>query len=336
MRGLPDLSSAINAGIITAETAQSLQTHFSVQHKHQADEENFRLVTGFNDIFVVIASLLLLISATYIGTTVRPWLGPLLGVPIAWGLSEVFVGKKRMALPAIVLLLAFVIESGFAVGIALGWNQHAAMQSAALSVFAACLTGMLAAFLHWRRFQVPITVAIGVASGIGILYAAIIAWMPLAHNFIGAISLAAGIATFVIAMVWDANDIERQTRRSDVAFWLHLLAAPLIVHSTFTFMGGTGELQVWQAAVFVGLYLLIGVISLIIDRRAMMVSALVYVLYALSSLLKTYGVVGLGFAVTAFIIGSALLLLSAFWHRARAPLVRHLPSAIQRFVPCVA
>src|SRR5438874_3733945 len=33
------------------------------------------------------------------------------------------------------------------------------------------------------------------------------------------------------AMAFDASDRERATRRADCAFWLHLLAAPLIVHS---------------------------------------------------------------------------------------------------------
>ncbi len=32
-------------------------------------------------------------------------------------------------------------------------------------------------------------------------------------------------------MRFDMTDPERLTRRTDIAFWLHLLAAPLIVHS---------------------------------------------------------------------------------------------------------
>jgi hypothetical protein len=32
-------------------------------------------------------------------------------------------------------------------------------------------------------------------------------------------------------MWWDSSDRARLTRRSDVAFWLHLLAAPMIVQS---------------------------------------------------------------------------------------------------------
>jgi hypothetical protein len=40
-----------------------------------------------------------------------------------------------------------------------------------------------------------------------------------------------GLRVFAAAMSFDLSDRDRMTRRSDCAFWLHLLAAPLIVHS---------------------------------------------------------------------------------------------------------
>ena len=40
--------------------------------------------------------------------------------------------------------------------------------------------------------------------------------------------LVLGIGVFLFAMRWDSSDPARVTRRSDVAFWLHLLAAPMI------------------------------------------------------------------------------------------------------------
>ena len=73
------------------------------------------------------------------------------------------------------------------------------------------------------------------------------------------------------------------------------------------------------------LYLFMSLVSIAVDRRIFMVSSLVYVLYALSSLIKTYGGVGYSFALTGVFVGGALLLLSAYWHRARAILVTRLP-----------
>ena len=40
-----------------------------------------------------------------------------------------------------------------------------------------------------------------------------------------------GLAIFATAMKFDMSDRNRVTQRTDIAFWLHLLAAPLIVHS---------------------------------------------------------------------------------------------------------
>ena len=62
---------------------------------------------------------------------------------------------------------------------------------------------------------------------------------------------------------------------------------------------------------------MLGVTALAIDRRALLVSALAYVLYALNELFEQFGAVELNVALTALVIGSALLLLSAFWHQAR-------------------
>ena len=64
-----------------------------------------------------------------------------------------------------------------------------------------------------------------------------------------------------------------------------------------------------------------------------MVSALGYVLYASSSLLNHVGFAGMGFAVTALVIGGALLVLSAFWHRCRKAVVSHLPAAVLTLTP---
>ena len=63
-----DLDSAVQAKAITQESADALRAH--VEHARaipSIDEEHFRLVTGFNDIFVVIACALLLVSVGWIG-----------------------------------------------------------------------------------------------------------------------------------------------------------------------------------------------------------------------------------------------------------------------------
>ena len=54
-----DLESAVTAGVLTPEAAAAFRTHVTqLRSAPVGDEEHFRLVTGFNDIVVVIASVL--------------------------------------------------------------------------------------------------------------------------------------------------------------------------------------------------------------------------------------------------------------------------------------
>jgi hypothetical protein len=56
-----DLQDAVAAGAISAEAAQALRAHVSAARTMPAtDEESFRLLNSFNDIFVTIAAVLLL------------------------------------------------------------------------------------------------------------------------------------------------------------------------------------------------------------------------------------------------------------------------------------
>ena len=83
----------------------------------------------------------------------------------------------------------------------------------------------------------------------------------------------------------------------------------------------------------IAVYAIIALISISIDRRALMASALIYVLYPLNELLNMYGIVSLGFALTGAIVGSGLLLLSAFWHECRRRVVELQPNSVRVFLP---
>jgi hypothetical protein len=308
--------------VLSAASAAAFRAFVAEQRKAPAvDEESFRLITGFNDIFVVIACGLLLAALVGIGITFVPWLGAALAAPAAWLLAEFFTRQRRMALPSIVLLLAFA-GAVLATGLLL-------LPRSGVGISATFTLAAIAVTLHWLRFRVPITVAAGAAVLIGGVLALMLVTLPWATAWIDPLTLLLGVAVFAIAMRWDAADPERQTRASDVAFWLHLLAAPLVVHPIFSMLELlAGDTSLLQALVVVVLYVMIALVSLSVDRRALMVSALAYVLYAFGELLEQFGVVNLGFAVTALVIGSALLLLSAFWHTSRAALLRHFPAPV--------
>lgn len=316
-----DLASAVKAGVLTEEAVNAFRLHIAhSKNSPVVDEEYFRLVTGFNDVFVVIACVLLLLSVHWIGASFASWLGACALAVVAWLLAEFFIIKRHMALPAIVLLTAFV---GGVSAISVDFTDNLAIPTALAAG---------AAWLHWLRFKVPITVATGMAALIVCIVTLLVNIAPL-ERFTNLFLLVSGATVFFFALRWDASDIQRTTRKADVAFWLHLLAAPLLVHPVIDLLGFfDGDTQLTHALAVVVLYIMVSLVSLAIDRRALMVSALAYVLYAFSTLLEQYGVVSLSFAITALFIGSALLLLSAFWHVSRTFVVKHCPVKVQMWL----
>ena len=356
-----DLEAALAAGVLDAPTLARLRAfHEGRGAGPVVDEEQFRLITGFNDIFVSIACVLTLVAVGWIGADLvgggAAWVVGALVAATAWGLAEVFTARRRMALPSILLLTAFVggvFETGATLATMILGLGHSIVGSgapplfgphggdfsatdAALTVAGGSLVAVAAAVAHWRRFHVPITIAAGVAALATVLLALLVAAIPSLETHLTPLVFVAGLCAFVFAMRWDMSDPLRRTRRSDVAFWLHLLAAPMIVHPIFR--GGLidGGVSAGGAAAVIAIYVLLALIALAIDRRALMVSALAYVLYALSSLFHSFGALTLNTALTALVLGSALLLLSAYWTVARARVVALLPATLGARLPPVA
>jgi len=330
-----EIQSAIDAGILKAETAEALQNHVSqIRKRPLQDEEHFRLVSNFNDIFVAIATIILLFAAGGIGNAVGDAFTGLLIAATTWVLAEFFTLKRRMALPSIILLLAF--SGGVFAGVAelSGFNSNGdgAISLAITAAITAVMTG-----LHWKRFKVPITIA----AGAGILAIMVISFLAaiignsVNEDIILPFVLIAGLAIFTFAMWWDISDKARETRRSDVAFWLHLLAAPMIAHPIFHFIGAANgdEINALQAIAALAMYIFMAAIAITIDRRALLVSSLAYVLFALTLLFREFGVIELNVALTAFVIGSALLSLSAFWSPLRRAIVSKIPEIVRNNVP---
>ena len=92
-----DLQSAVAAGALTPQAADALRAHVAdLRQSPMADEEQFRLITGFNDIFVSIAAILFLTGCAWVGGSVTPWLGAALVTASAWGMAEFFTARRRM------------------------------------------------------------------------------------------------------------------------------------------------------------------------------------------------------------------------------------------------
>jgi hypothetical protein len=145
--------------------------------------------------------------------------------------------------------------------------------------------------------------------------------------------LLCGLAVFAAAMAFDMSDRERLTRRADCAFWLHLLAAPLIVHSlislvTDKLVGMTAS----AAATIVLIIALLAVAAIAIDRRALLVSGLSYlgivIGYAISGAAGTPDSKAAVVPATLVILGAFVLALGVGW----MPLRRRVMSLLSPIV----
>lgn len=364
------LDAAVAAGVVDSETRERLVGFAAAWREGRAaqflpagqagiaDDEQFRLLTGFNDVFVAIAIGILLWAVGAIGVAASPApageavVGGLALSGASWVLAEYFTRRRRMSLPSIELLMTFVggvYWTAFGLlllvlGIASGDNPlfpkgNIPDGAGNMIVFATLLVptfvAIAAAFAHWRRFRVPITLAAGCAVIILPVMAVLGSQFgqpaALIAGFVG------GVAAFLLAMQIDATDRARLTRRTDMAFWLHLLAAPLIVHPMLSQLQAPANptLALVAAAATILIYLLLGLIALAVDRRALLVSGLVYVIYALGTVVQSGADPGTGFMMTALVVGGSLVLLAAAWGRARRTVIRGLPADLQALLPPV-
>jgi hypothetical protein len=335
------LEAAIAAGVIDRATAERLAPYLAANgtpafDTADPDDEKLRLVTGFNDIFVTIG-LLMFLGALYFLLSSSGTVAAFAVALAAWGLAEFFTRRRRLALPSIVLLVIFV-GSVFlgTIGLLHAGNAVPYDDLTPLQLLGAAAAAAVAAVLHWLRFHVPITIAAGVAALAGIVLALCEMEAPqLINDHPVAVFLPLGLAIFAIAMWFDTSDLKRQTRRTDIAFWLHLLAAPIIVHPILISVV-KGDDPLGGAAQVVAVFLCLAVVALVVDRRAILVSSLSYLAYAAGKLIAAAGLESSSFAASTLAVGAVVLLLSAAWRPLRRAFMGFLPASLQARLPAVA
>jgi hypothetical protein len=309
------------------------------------DDERLRFVSGFADIFVTLGLFLFLGACAHFGlSTLGPATGYALIAALAWGLAEFFTRRRRMALPSLVLLVVFAlaVQSAAAFALAGGGGAGASWptlldltadpRSGPLPLIGGALATLALVTLHYRRFSVPITVAAGAAALCALVFGVLLAAAPdLTRAGRNGLFIAAGLGVFALAMRFDLSDPARVTRRTDIAFWLHLLAAPLIVHPILGSLTAGGG----QAATLGVLAIVLGLagIALAVDRRALLVSGLVYAGLALGALVRGAGFAGNTVPLSLLTLGAFILALSAGWHPLRALTLRALPRPLAARLP---
>lgn len=325
-----DLAAAEQAGVLSEAQTNAFRRFVEKRRNSPSvDEENFRFLSSFNDIFVTLACGLVLFSGYWLlKQNLDAQLAYITTAALAWGIAEYFSRKRHLALPSIFLLGTFI----FCIASAVSFEPGTVTETT--ETISRGLAVGVATFLHWQRFKVPITIAVGAGAALTVIIGVLVKGFPALGDHLDILLFFGGCGLLSLAMAWDLSDRDRITYRSDAAFWLHLLAAPLLIHPVFGDIISRDSADTLAGALFVILiYLLISLISVCIDRRALMVSGLAYALYAIQIIFRNYGLMDASLAVTALLIGSGLLLLSALWHKVRHGLVSRLPEKIQACLP---
>jgi hypothetical protein len=347
------LDHAVAVGAITAEQAQRLR---EIARRSEPlgtprepepgpDEERFRLIGGFNDVFVTIGLFLLMFALFALAATFgHALVFTAAGCVLAWALSEVFARHMRLALPSIVLsvMLAYALGSLVTLlyGLVIPGAGPEIDKSIGLRLVLFGAGATLAGLLHYARFRVPIDAGVIAGSLVLVVYGAASMAAPIWTEHNGALLLGLlGLAVFAAALRIDATDPERLTRRSDIAFWLHLVAAPIIVHAIIPDYGTGpgGEIDSGWSATALIMFVGLGLVALVIDRRALLVSGLTYAGIALAYLLSNHVDKGMRLSLTLLALAVLVLGLSVGWRSLRALLLPALPlGGLRRYVPPAA
>lgn len=334
------ITAALEAGIISASQAETMLAQLRPKPSSDAtigDEENLRFIRGFSDIFIAIGVGLLMLGLSAMAALFGGGVTFIGAAVIAALMAEYFGRKKRSHLPTLITALAFLVftlkgaDSLFG-AIPLGGNMLVAVIT------------LIAMSLFYWRVRLPFCIALITLAALylGLTVLGNVAPNIVRHKF-GWVMALGGLITLAGGIYYDSKDLHRTTRFSDNAFWLHLTAAPLLIHGSVLELVKTQTTQVLGLVPIIDvsqgdavlMLIIVGVVTLvglILNRRALIVSSLFYALIAVGYLLTKSGVsLTMALTLTLILIGAAIVLLGVGWHPVRNVMIKALPKS--RFIP---
>ncbi|MEM9169143.1 MAG: hypothetical protein AAGC56_05770 [Pseudomonadota bacterium] len=334
-------------------------------------EERIRFIRNFNDIFLSVGLAMLIVGigivAALVGAPIvggafdlsdgfdgqildagrnAAWMTAAIAggcAAIVWALGEVFARTRRLFLPAIVILLGFTAYANFATVAAyagfinpenLSDVDETSMQGRMLFLVSAAASAFWT-LVYYARTKLPFAMGYFGVQTVAFLIATVFVFVPdLITSNVSGIALLSGLVLFLSGVAFDARDPSRQTRYSDNAFWLHLFAAPLIFFSLRGMLVSGGEAAASVATL--ALVAFLGLLSILINRRALLVSGLISAAVAIGVLVREAGFSGAWTAgLTLLLLGGATVLLGGGWNAVRRVLVAPFPKTgwIARVIP---
>ena len=286
----------------------------------ESREEPLRFIRSFGDVFITLGVILLVVSINLANLSGYSYLIPAAGFVLV---AEWLVRVRRLALPGMAILLSILFFVNKAVSFE---NDHATVLTFALLA--------LTSLLFYLRYKMPFSL-LPLAASLVAMAITLIGFDVLEQPIIFA---GFGLLIFMVALWFDTQDTARLSHLSDSAFWLHLLASPLIVHGLMVSMLISDQpwLEFFSKELlilvfFAGFFLL----ALLVDRRAMLISTQLYMIYALTQLFKerltnTQDVM----IYVLIVLGLFIIYFGAYWYKSRRFIFGFLSaSSIARYVP---
>lgn len=339
-----DIDAALAKGIITPAQAEALKAETGAAQAEPAGsgpgqpdagaaEEPVSLIDNFGSLFIALGLVILQGTPWFFSGVLAAVSQPFLYAGFAvvyWALAEYFVRGPRR-LPATVAALLFAYDGFQAVALGLlgkpgGWNPFVIGDPVAIAVVA----GLLA--LALARFRLPLLVLVLALTFVALafrLFDEPTLWLPAGC---GLALLAGGIAL-------DLCDPERKRAWHEWALWLFVVGAPLTIHPLLWTLIRERVEQATDLGGLVGLVFAISLgvsfLGLLLDRRSLVVSPLIYLAVAFGYVLlrvsgEPFSVIGL----VPLVIGAYVILLGVAWRPARRAVLALAPMrGLRRWLP---
>ena len=317
------LRKAADKGIIQTDQIEPLVLFLQQQAAApdiDSREEPLKFIRSFGDVFITLGVVLLVVAISMLQLSGYYYFIPVVGFIVV---AEWLVRVRRLALPGIAILISIL----FFVNKAIAFDHQDA------TIFGLGILS-LTSLLFYLRYKMPFSL-LPLAAGLVAIAIIQIGVDVIKHPII---FTGFGLLVFIIAMWFDMRDTARESHLSDSAFWLHLLASPLIVHGAMVSMLFSD--QAWiqamgKEAIIIIFFSAILLLALLLDRRAMLISTQLYMIYALTQLLQ--GQLNSTQNMLIYIlmaVGLFVIFFGTYWYKTRRVMFGFLSgSIISRYIP---
>lgn len=313
------LQAAAAAGIISDSQIDPLLNFINADYPgSDADsQEPLRFVRGVGDIFITLGVLFVAIAMAQISI---PALWNIIPALVFVAAAEWLVRIRRLVLPGVAVFMSLLYFSSEVLQASIG--NYSNINLAILMVISA---------LFYARYRLPFTLLPLALGAIALLTSL----LNIDIRSVSSVAIIYGAIIFAIALWLDSRDVARKTVLSDSAFWLHLLAAPLIVHGVMFSLLVSNDAAEYKNIAILVFFSCFFLLALYVDRRALLVSSLSYAIYAVLELSSNSFFQMENITLFAFVgLGLFIVIFGVYWQGLRNLVFSPLSDLkVSRYVP---